>query len=169
MGPPTDAAIGGGRVAICGDFRPKAFGRRGENQFKNYCAASFASEFAPKASAHTPRAIITRRNKLVRLPVGTVLGAAAGSGFWRISSQTRLLSTNARFPQTPRTTTVPDALEMALRLAKTLCPGGSNDDGWGNRLPVEHATTLIEMKYRGDEMMDQKTNGTTVKRLAIRV
>ena len=132
---PTPQLVADG-VAICGRFRPNAFGVEA-NQFQELLCGEFASEFARQGISHTiPAAIHNTSNKLVRIRrLGPYLSQRR-LRFLADSPSTRLLVDQLRdFPNGAHDDG-PDALEMALRLAEDVCHGYSADDGLGDRLRV---------------------------------
>jgi predicted phage terminase large subunit-like protein len=132
---PTPQLVADG-VAICGRFRPNAFGVEA-NQFQELLCGEFASEFAQQGISHTiPAAIHNTANKLVRIRrLGPYLSLRR-LRFLANSPSTRMLVDQLRdFPNGAHDDG-PDALEMALRLAEDVWHGPSDDDGLGNRIPI---------------------------------
>jgi predicted phage terminase large subunit-like protein len=132
---PTPQLVADG-VAICGRFRPNAFGVEA-NQFQELLCGEFASEFARQGISHTiPAAIHNTANKLVRIRrLGPYLSQRR-LRFLANSPSTRLLVDQLRDFPSGAHDDGPDALEMALRLAEDVWQGRTNDDGLGDRFRV---------------------------------
>jgi predicted phage terminase large subunit-like protein len=132
---PTPQLVADG-VAICGRFRPNAFGVEA-NQFQELLCGEFASEFARQGISHTiPAAIHNTTNKQVRIRrLGPYLSQRR-LRFLANSPSTRMLVDQLRdFPNAAHDDG-PDALEVALRLAEDVWHGRTSDDGLGDRLPI---------------------------------
>jgi predicted phage terminase large subunit-like protein len=132
---PTPQMVADG-VALCGRFRPTAFGVEA-NQFQELLCGEFAAELTRHGlSFIVPAAIHNHANKLVRIRrLGPYLSQRR-LRFLARSPSTKLLVDQLRDFPAGAHDDGPDALEMALRLAEDAWHGGNHDDGLGNRLPI---------------------------------
>jgi predicted phage terminase large subunit-like protein len=132
---PTPQLVADG-VALCGRFRPNAFGVEA-NQFQELLCGEFAGEFARQSISHTiPAAIHNQASKLVRIRrLGPYLSQRRLK-FLASSPSTQMLVDQLRDFPTGAHDDGPDALEMALRLAEDVWHGRNNDDGLGDRLAI---------------------------------
>jgi len=132
---PTPEMVACG-VALCARFNPHAFGVEA-NQYQELLAGEFVAEFSrQRLMQAAPYAIHNRSNKQTRIRrLGPYL-AQRQLRFCSQSASTRLLVDQLRdFPLGDHDDG-PDALEMALRLARALKEGVQAIDGLGDRLPI---------------------------------
>jgi predicted phage terminase large subunit-like protein len=132
---PTPQMVADG-VALCGRFRPTAFGVEA-NQFQELLCGEFAAELARCGLAFiVPAAIHNQASKMLRIRrLGPYLSQRR-LRFLARSPSTKLLVDQLRDFPAGAHDDGPDALEMALRLAEDVWPGRTRDDGLGNRLRV---------------------------------
>lgn len=132
---PTPEMVACG-VALCARFNPHAFGVEA-NQYQELLAGEFAAEFRRQHLLQSaPYAINNHTNKLMRIRTLGPYLAERRLRFLSRSASTRLLVDQLRdFPLGDHDDG-PDALEMALRLARALRDGSRATDGLGDRLPI---------------------------------
>jgi predicted phage terminase large subunit-like protein len=132
---PTPQMVSDG-AALCGRFRPDAFGVEA-NQFQELLCDELAAEFSRQGVSHIlPAAIHNHVGKLVRIRrLGPYLSQHR-LRFLSRSASTKLLVDQLRDFPAGAHDDGPDALEMAIRLGETMLHGRRMDDGLGSRLPV---------------------------------
>jgi predicted phage terminase large subunit-like protein len=132
---PTPQMVADG-VALVARFRPDAFGVEA-NQFQELLCGEFANAFAERGMGHIqPAAIHNQEHKAVRIRRLGPLLSQHRLRFLAKNTATKLLVDQLRDFPTGAHDDGPDALEMAIRLAGSVCEGRVTDDGLGNRLPV---------------------------------
>ena len=133
---PTPQIVADG-VALCKRHQVDAFGVEA-NQFQELLADEFAAEFSRRRIHHSPPlAIHNYTNKPMRIRrLGSYLSQHR-MRFYQGSVSTRLLVDQLRDFPLGTHDDGPDALEMALRLAETLCQRNRLNDGLGDRIPLD--------------------------------